>query len=93
VRAGLRERATTEGAVFQKLATTFAGGARPPYDFAVVDEAQDLSVTQMRFFAALGGVRPDALFFAGTSGSASSASRSPGAPWAWTSEGGRARCA
>jgi superfamily I DNA/RNA helicase len=39
-----------------------------PFDFAVVDEAQDLNVSQMRFLAALGGARPDALFFTGDLG-------------------------
>ena len=34
----------------------------------VVDEAQDLSVAQLRFLAALGAGRPDALFFAGDLG-------------------------
>lgn len=37
---------------------------KTPYDYAVVDEAQDVGVAQLRFFAALGGGRPDALFFA-----------------------------
>jgi ATP-dependent exoDNAse (exonuclease V) beta subunit len=45
--------------VYSALAGTFAtGGARAPYDFAIVDEAQDLSVAQLRFFAALSGDRP-----------------------------------
>ena len=39
-----------------------------PFDFVVVDEAQDLSVPQLRFLAALGGDRPNALFFAGDLG-------------------------
>src|SRR6185503_7130234 len=34
----------------------------------VVDEAQDLSVAQLRFLAALGGSRRNALFFAGDLG-------------------------
>jgi hypothetical protein len=34
----------------------------------VIDEAQDLSVPKMRFLAALGAARPDALFFAGDVG-------------------------
>ena len=38
------------------------------FDFAVVDEAQDISVAHLRFFAALGGGRPNALFFAGDLG-------------------------
>ena len=55
--------------VFSALAETFAfGGARAPYDFAIVDEAQDLSVAQLRFFAAIGADRPNALFFAGDLG-------------------------
>ena len=38
------------------------------FDFAVVDEAQDISVAHLRFFAALGSSRPNALFFAGDLG-------------------------
>jgi hypothetical protein len=54
--------------VYTALAHTLAGGETAPYDFAVVDEAQDLSVSQLRFFAALGADRPNALFFAGDIG-------------------------
>ncbi|NBB72228.1 MAG: UvrD-helicase domain-containing protein [Bacteroidetes bacterium] len=39
-----------------------------PYDFVVVDEAQDVSVAQLRFLSALAGNRPDGLFFAGDLG-------------------------
>jgi superfamily I DNA/RNA helicase len=38
------------------------------FDFAVVDEAQDISATHLRLLAALGGGRPNALFFAGDLG-------------------------
>lgn len=38
------------------------------FDFAVVDEAQDLGVSHVRFFAALGGDRPNGLLFAGDLG-------------------------
>jgi superfamily I DNA/RNA helicase len=38
--------------------------AERPYDFAVVDEAQDLGVPELRFLAAMGAGRPDSLFFA-----------------------------
>ena len=69
VRAALRERKLkTTAEVFQALATSISGARRPPFDFAVVDEAQDISVTQLRFFAALGAGRPNALFFAGDLG-------------------------
>lgn len=58
----------TEATVFGKLAKHYAEGAAPPFDFAVIDEAQDVSVTQLRFLAALGGGRPNSLFFAGDTG-------------------------
>ncbi len=58
----------TSSAMFTALASTLATSKNPPFDFGVVDEAQDLSVSQLRFFAALGGNRPNALFFAGDIG-------------------------
>jgi superfamily I DNA/RNA helicase len=58
----------TEAGMFAKLTIAVAKAKKPPYDFAVVDEAQDISVSQLRFFAALGGNRPNALFFAGDLG-------------------------
>src|SRR5690606_24826215 len=45
-----------------------AAGQPAPFDFAVVDEAQDVNVPQLRFLAALAGSRPDGLFFAGDLG-------------------------
>ena len=45
-----------------------AENARPPFEFAVVDEAQDVSVAQLRFLAALGAKRPNGVFFAGDLG-------------------------
>jgi superfamily I DNA/RNA helicase len=69
--------------VYSALAGTFAsGGARAPYDFAVVDEAQDLSVAQLRFFAALSADRPNALFLAGDLGQ-----RIFQAPFSWKALG------
>ncbi len=69
VRAGLRERRLyTQAEVYGRLTARLAGGTPPPYDFVVVDEAQDVSVAQLRFVAALGADRPDALLFAGDLG-------------------------
>lgn len=69
VRARLAEGGlTTEAAMFFALADQLAGSENLPFDFAVVDEAQDISVSQLRFFAALGGDRPNVLFFAGDLG-------------------------
>ncbi|HWV58090.1 MAG TPA: UvrD-helicase domain-containing protein [Longimicrobiales bacterium] len=69
VREGLKAKGVmTQSGMFTALASAIARSKNPPYDFAVVDEAQDLTVAQLRFFAALGGDRPNALFFAGDSG-------------------------
>lgn len=58
----------TEAAMFWRIGGILAERPQPPYDFIVVDEAQDLSVPQLRFLAALGAHRPDALFFTGDLG-------------------------
>jgi superfamily I DNA/RNA helicase len=50
------------------LAEALPNAKHKPYDFAVLDEAQDLSIAQLRFLAALGGDRENALFFAGDIG-------------------------
>ena len=69
VRAGLASRnMITRSAMFTKLATTIAESRNPPFDFIVVDEAQDVGVAHLRFFAGLGRHRPDALFFSGDLG-------------------------
>src|SRR5262249_34897962 len=69
LRGALKERKlATEAEVFTRLADAVGKGAHPAYDFAVVDEAQDLTVSHVRFLAALGGRRSNALFFAGDLG-------------------------
>ena len=69
VRGGLRERKlTTHAGLFSALASVLAKGKHLPFDFAVVDEAQDISVSGLRLLAALGAGRPNALFFAGDLG-------------------------
>jgi superfamily I DNA/RNA helicase len=54
--------------MFSRLATRIADSKHPPFDYCVVDEAQDINVPQLRFLAALSGGRPDSLFFAGDLG-------------------------
>jgi superfamily I DNA/RNA helicase len=51
-----------------RVAAHIATQKRPPFDYVVVDEAQDVSVAQLRFLAALGGSRPNSLFLAGDLG-------------------------
>jgi len=80
----------TPAGLFTAVATSLAKSKHPPYDFALVDEAQDLSVAHLRFLAALGTKRADALFFAGDLGQ-----RIFQQPFSWKSLGvdirGRAR--
>ena len=54
--------------MFTRLAVKMAEAAHPSFDFCVIDEAQDVGVAELRFLAALGGSRPNGLFFAGDLG-------------------------
>ena len=58
----------TRAGMFGSLAQNLKDRPNPPFDFAIVDEAQDVGVAQLRFLAALGGQRPNGLFFAGDLG-------------------------
>ena len=69
VRAGLKARGlVTYADLLSQLASHLATLRQPPFDFAVVDEAQDISVAQLRFLAAFGAEHPNRLFFAGDLG-------------------------
>lgn len=66
----VRRSLATDGLVsissmFTRLAAEAAKRKHPPYEFVVVDEAQDVSVAQLKLLAAIGGSRANALFFAG----------------------------
>ena len=58
----------TMAGMFSALAQNLKDRPNPPFDYAIVDEAQDVGVPQLRFLAALGGQRPNGLFFAGDLG-------------------------
>lgn len=69
VRTKLAEqKLTTYASLFTELAKSIKTNKKPIFDFAVIDEAQDLSISHMRFISALGAGSPDALFFAGDLG-------------------------
>lgn len=69
VRAGLKEQGRlTRAEVFGRIAEHVVRGNLRPFEYAVVDEAQDLGVPELRFLAVLGADRPNALFFAGDIG-------------------------
>lgn len=69
VRRNLAERKTvTPSGMFMAVARALAACKNPPFQHAVIDEAQDIGVAQLRMLAALGAKRADALFFAGDLG-------------------------
>jgi len=80
----------TSASMFKAIAEDLVNRRHLPYDFAVVDEAQDINVTQLRFLAALGVGNPEGLFFAGDMGQ-----RIFQQPFSWKAQGvdirGRAR--
>ena len=69
VRSGLGERGlVTMAEVFGRLTCGLKQQEQPIFDHVVVDEAQDVSVAQLKFLAVLAGGRPNGLFFAGDLG-------------------------
>ncbi len=73
----------TRSAMFHQLAGKLAhAGQSPAYDFAVIDEAQDIGIGQLKFLAALAGGRSNGLFFAGDVGQ-----RIFQQPFSWLAQG------
>ena len=58
----------TPAQMFGRLASRFDIAQRSPYDHVIVDECQDVGVSQLRFLRALGADRPNGLFFTGDLG-------------------------
>jgi superfamily I DNA/RNA helicase len=69
VRAGLAaEGLLTMAGLLRRVEAHLRSVQHRPFDVAVIDEAQDLGVAELRFLAALAGDRPNGLFFAGDLG-------------------------
>jgi superfamily I DNA/RNA helicase len=68
--------------VFSRLSDAIRERTNPVFDHVVVDEAQDISVSQLRFLASVAGDRPNGLFFAGDLGQ-----RIFQTPFSWKSVG------
>jgi hypothetical protein len=64
----LADKLVTLSAMFSALTARFSGTLQLPFDFCVIDEAQDINVQQLRFLATIGLKRTDGLFFAGDLG-------------------------
>lgn len=72
----------TNAEMFVRLANALANAQHPPYDYAIVDEAQDINISHLRFFAAVAGNRANGLFFAADIGQ-----RIFQSPFSWKSLG------
>ena len=62
------ENLTTLSAIFTQLSVKLSEFKNPVYDYVIVDEAQDLSVSQLKFLSTIGKHTPEALFFSGDLG-------------------------
>lgn len=58
----------TEATMYTRLAEKLLQQNRVIFDHVLIDEAQDLTIPQLKLIAALGQNRPDSLFFAGDLG-------------------------
>jgi hypothetical protein len=63
-----RRNVVTWPEVFGRLTERLSAGGNSPFDYAVVDEAQDVGIAELRFLAAIGASRPDGLFLTGDLG-------------------------
>ena len=69
VRAALDQRkVVTWSDVFGGVTDHLENTGDRPFDFAIIDEAQDVGVAEIRFLTALGSARTDSLFFTGDLG-------------------------
>jgi mRNA-degrading endonuclease RelE of RelBE toxin-antitoxin system len=83
----VQDQLNTEGLItlstmFDRLGKHYGSGAVTPFDFVVADEAQDVSVTQLRFLAAMAASRRNSLFFSGDVGQ-----RIFQQPFSWKAQG------
>lgn len=69
VRASLKaDGLITRAQMYGQLAHRFDETQRSPFDHVIVDECQDVGVSQLRFLRALGTDKPDGFFFTGDLG-------------------------
>ena len=54
--------------LLRQVAAQLAASAARPFDFAIIDESQDLDVAELRFLSTFGKARADSLFFTGDLG-------------------------
>ena len=62
------DKKITEKGIYHSLAEHYTNQPSGPYDYVIVDEAQDIGISQLQWLAAMGTNKPDTLFFAGDLG-------------------------
>ncbi|PZO48891.1 MAG: DNA helicase, partial [Phormidesmis priestleyi] len=63
-----RENQITWSGLFKQVTNHLKESNTPPFDFAIIDEAQDIGIAALQFLCALGTRYPDSLFFTGDLG-------------------------
>jgi len=63
-----KEKQITWSGLFKQTADFLKKTNTPPFDFVIVDEAQDIGIAALQFLCALGTRYPDSLFFTGDLG-------------------------
>ena len=63
-----KEKQITWSGLFKQAADSLKKINTPPFDFVIVDEAQDIGIAALQFLCALGTRYPDSLFFTGDLG-------------------------
>jgi hypothetical protein len=58
----------TISGMFNQLFLKLSGSKNPPFDHVIIDEAQDISIAQLRFVSTLTSNKPNSVFFAGDLG-------------------------
>lgn len=63
-----QQRLMTWSSLFYQAASSLTESEFLPFEFAVVDECQDMGIAELKFLTAFGDRRPDSLFFTGDLG-------------------------
>jgi mRNA-degrading endonuclease RelE of RelBE toxin-antitoxin system len=58
----------TDAGIFRRLTEEYHKTSQSPFEHTIIDEAQDINPSQLRFLAAINGKTPNGLFFAGDVG-------------------------
>ena len=62
------KKLSTQSEIFCRLALFLETNKNIIFDYIVIDEAQDIAVSHLKFLKALAGNRPNTLYFAGDIG-------------------------